>query len=186
MSRKKFTYILNWKKIYSYFFHRIFQQHHLNGTMLHRILGERLFDPHIWKPTRKSVSGGLAVGLFVALTPTVGVQMTLSIMAAYFLRVNIPAAVATCWITNPLTAPIIYPLQYRLGLWISGAPEADELVGYTGMLRHFIKYAKPLWVGSLLSAIFCATFVYIVAFFVWGLISKLKNKRTKHTKQLNL
>ncbi|MCR4321870.1 MAG: DUF2062 domain-containing protein [Candidatus Brocadiaceae bacterium] len=38
------------------------------------------------------------------------------ILAALVMRVNIPVAIAASWITNPLTAPVIYPLQYRLGI----------------------------------------------------------------------
>jgi uncharacterized protein len=181
-SLEKVKHIVKWDKVYSYFIRIIPQQHHLTGTILHRVFGERLFAPHIWKPTKISISGGLAVGIFIALTPTIGVQMILSIMAAYFLRVNIPAAIAACWITNPLTAPVIFPLQYKLGTWLSGVPEPDELTGYTGMLRHFVRYARPLWVGSLLSATFFALLVYIGSFSVWGLVSlKLRNKRTSHT-----
>ncbi len=172
---EKFKHMLNWDKIYLYFARFVPQQHHLTDTLLHRVFGERLFAPHIWKPTRVTISGGLAVGIFIALTPTIGVQMILSIMVAYFLRVNIPSAIAACWITNPLTAPVIYPLQYKLGIWLSGVPESSELSGYTGMLRHFVRYARPLWVGSLLSAVLCAAIVYAGTFFIWGFIClKLK------------
>ncbi len=164
------------KRLRAYFSRLVPKQHHLNGTLLHRIAGESLFDPRIWKPARARISGGLAVGIFVALTPTMGVQIFLAIIVAYFLRVNIPAAVAACWITNPFTAPIIYPLQYKLGIWLSGIPEKEELAGYSGMLRQFVRYAKPLWIGSLISASFCSAFLYAGVFFAWGLIKKIRKK----------
>lgn len=173
---RKIRHSINWKRLHDRFSRFIPQHHHLNDTLLHRIIGEKLFDPRIWKPTNKSISGGLAVGLFVALTPTMGVQMFLSVILAYFLRVNIPAAIVACWVTNPLTAPIIYPLQYKLGIWLSGVPRTEELAGYRGMLKHFVRYAKPLWIGSLISATFCSAFIYAGVFIVWELIGKSRKR----------
>lgn len=174
---RKIAALFNWKRVCAYLLHLAPQQHHLHGTIFHRVIGERLFDPRIWKPTKESISGGLAIGLFIALTPTIGIQMFLSIMAAYLLRVNIPAAVVSCMITNPLTAPVIYPLQYKLGIWLIGIPRADELEEYSSRLRLFIRYAKPLWVGSLISATFCAVFVYVGVLVIWERIAKfIKNK----------
>lgn len=137
------------------------------------MIGERLFDPHLWRPSRRGVAGGLAIGLFIALTPTLGVQMVLAALAAYFLRVNIPIAVLACWITNPLTAPVIYPLQYRLGLWLGGPVQAEEL--YNGALQNFISYIRPLWVGSLASGIFFSAIGYMVAFLGWTWIAKIRS-----------
>lgn len=171
---RKIKQIFKRKKLHAHFSRLVPRQHHLNGTLLHRIVGERLFDSRIWKPTKTSISGGLAVGIFVALTPTMGVQIFLAVIVSYFLRVNIPAAVAACWITNPFTAPVIYPLQYKLGIWLSGIPEREELAGYRGMLKHFVRYAKPLWIGSLISATFCSAFLYAGVFLVWGLIRKIR------------
>lgn len=174
---ERIKYITSWKKIRIYFLRRFPRRRHLRGTFLHRVIGEQLFDPRIWKPSRKGVAGGLAAGLFIAFTPTMGVQMILAGMAAYFLRVNISLALIACWITNPLTAPAIYPLQYKLGLWLSGTPTADELAEYTGMLKNFVRYAKPLWVGSLVSATFCSILAYAVIFAVWEWIARLTSKR---------
>lgn len=177
--RKKIEHIFNLKKLGLNLSRLIPRQHHLNGTIFHRVIGDRLFDPRLWKPTQKSVSAGLAIGIFIALTPTIGVQIPLIILSALFLRVNIPVALAASWVTNPLTAPVIYSLQYKLGLWLSGAPDANVLAGYTGMLRIFFRYAIPLWVGSLLSATFCSSLGYVGIFSVWGLVDKLRGKKDK-------
>ena len=99
--RKKIKQVLSLEKLGSRLSHFIPRPHHLNGTLLHRVIGERLFDPHLWKPTNKSVSAGFAIGVFIALTPTIGVQIPLIILAALFMRVNIPVALAASWITNP-------------------------------------------------------------------------------------
>ena len=174
---KKIKHILSLKKLGLRLSHFIPRPHHLNGTILHRVIGERLFDSHLWKPTNKSVSAGFAIGVFIALTPTIGVQIPLIILSALFLRVNIPVALAASWVTNPLTAPVIYSSQYKLGLWLIGAPDANVLEGYTGILRIFFRYAIPLWVGSLISSIFFSSLGYVGIFSLWGLVVKLRGKK---------
>ena len=127
------------------------RRRHLRGSWLHRLLGERLLSAELWRLRKEPVARGLALGVFVALTPTMGVQIALTLVAAFFLRVNIPVAVAACWITNPLTAPFIYTLQYKLGVWLVGAPSLEELHGYADVMKRVMRHARPLWVGSLLS-----------------------------------
>lgn len=143
------------------------RQKHLKGGRLHRLLGERLFAPELWKPSRRSIAGGLALGLFIGFTPTMGAQIILAGTAAFFLKVNLPMALAGAFVTNPFTAPVIYPLEYQLGVWLVGVPEARELEGYTGMLRNFARYAKPLWVGSVVMGGAAAALAYGLVSLVW-------------------
>ncbi|MFQ5780031.1 MAG: DUF2062 domain-containing protein [Nitrospiria bacterium] len=169
--------MINWKVLYRRLLRRLPRQRHLEDTLLHRVVGQRLFDPALWKPSRTGLAGGFALGTFIALTPTIGIQMALATICAYFLRVNIPSAVAACWITNPLTAPVVYLMHYELGLWLGATPSAAELAGHTGVLQNFVRYARPLWVGSLISGIFSAAVMYGTLFWGWGWVANLRLKR---------
>ena len=140
---------------------------HLKGGRLHRMLGDKLFAPELWKPSRETIAGGLALGIFIGLTPTMGIQIILTGLAAYFLRVNVPVAMAASLVTNPFTAGIIYPLQYQLGVWLVGVPDPEELEGYSGMLRTFTRYAKPLSVGSVLTGGVAAALAYGLVILLW-------------------
>lgn len=140
---------------------------HLKGGWLHRVLGERLFAPELWKPSRQTIAGGLALGLFIGFTPTMGAQIVLAGVVAYFLKVNIPMALAGSLVTNPFTAAIVYPLEYQLGVWLVGVPAPAELEGYTGMLHNFARYAKPLWIGSLVTGSVAAALAYGLVTLLW-------------------
>jgi uncharacterized protein (DUF2062 family) len=140
---------------------------HLKGGRLHRLLGEKLFAAELWKPSRQTIAGGLALGLFIGFTPTMGAQIILSGVAAYFLKVNIPMALAGSLVTNPFTAAIIYPLEYQFGVWLIGVPEPGELAGYTGMMRNFMRYAKPLWLGSIVTGGVAAALAYGLVTLLW-------------------
>ncbi len=69
--------------------------------------------------TPKQVALGLAVGVFVAFTPSLGMQMIVAAVLATVLYANRAAAVAAVWITNPLTVLPVYVLTYRVGCYMT-------------------------------------------------------------------
>ncbi len=165
------------KRRYYKWLRHIPRRKHLKGGHLHRLLGEKLFAKELWKPSRKTVAGGLALGLFIGFTPTMGAQIILSGIAAFFLRVNIPMALLGSLVTNPFTAAIVYPLEYQLGVWMSGVPKPSDLEGYTGMMRSFARYAKPLWIGSLAMGGVAAALAYGLVTLLWKEAVHLREKR---------
>ncbi len=78
---------------------------------------ERMIDRRMWQPCRDSVAGGMAIGLFFAMMFMPG-QMIAAALAAIGARVNVPFAVAACWVTNPFTSPFIRLSQLKFGHWL--------------------------------------------------------------------
>lgn len=72
--------------------------------------------------TPEQIAGGGAIGLFVAMTPTIGIQTYIAVPVAALFKVNIIAAAITVWVTNPVTAPFIYGFNYLLGAKLLGYP----------------------------------------------------------------
>ncbi len=70
----------------------------------------------------EQIAWGAAVGFFVAMTPTMGIQMCLAVPIAALFKINKVAAAATVWLTNPVTAPFIYGVNYMMGAKILGYP----------------------------------------------------------------
>ncbi|ROQ91157.1 DUF2062 domain-containing protein [Desulfosoma caldarium] len=74
----------------------------------------------------KEIALGFALGLFVGMSPTLGFQMALAVVSAALLGWNKWSAAAGVWITNPITAPFVYGINYWVGskliLWVF--PEA--------------------------------------------------------------
>ena len=77
----------------------------------------------------RAIAGGLALGTFIAFTPTVGVQLILAFVAATFFNLNRPAAMIPVWITNPITVAPIYTFSYWLGATVWGGPPLSEVSG---------------------------------------------------------
>lgn len=65
--------------------------------------------------TPERIAWGVALGTFIGMTPTVGLQMTIAVGVATFLRGNRLAAVAMVWISNPLTVVPIYWIDHIVG-----------------------------------------------------------------------
>jgi len=58
---------------------------------------------------------GIAIGILVAWSPTIGIQTVIALALAFLLRANKFLAVTFVWISNPLTLiPIYYP-NYLVG-----------------------------------------------------------------------
>jgi uncharacterized protein (DUF2062 family) len=62
-----------------------------------------------------SIALGTGIGMFVAFTPTIPLQMAISFVVAWICRVNKTAAVIPAWVTNPITAPPIFYAEYLTG-----------------------------------------------------------------------
>jgi len=67
------------------------------------------------KGGQEAVARGIAIGLFIGLTPTVGIQTALMITACMLLAGNFPAAFAVSFVSNPLTMAPLYWAFHELG-----------------------------------------------------------------------
>ncbi|WP_158501560.1 DUF2062 domain-containing protein [Vitiosangium sp. GDMCC 1.1324] len=67
------------------------------------------------------IAGGMALGLFIALLPIMGLQLPLALVIAELLRrlthfqLSRVAAAAGVWLNNPVTAAPVYGLCYLVG-----------------------------------------------------------------------
>ncbi len=124
---------------------------------------------------RRSVARGTGVGLFVALTPTVGVQTWMMLGGCLLMRGNFPAAFVVSWISNPITVAPLYMGYHALGETVFGpiVNAGMQLAGYDENLALEIVYVA---LGSLLVALPIAVAGY--ALLLWGWRSWIVQRRT--------
>lgn len=65
-------------------------------------------DPHY-------VALGMAIGVFVAITPTIPFHTILAIVLALIFKASKPAAVLGVWVSNPFTVVFLYIACYKVG-----------------------------------------------------------------------
>ena len=86
-----------------------------------RFMGSMLHDPNLWHLNRHSVARAMAIGLFVSMLP-LPMQMLISASVAMPARANLPISVGLVWLTNPVTMPMIFFAEYKVGTLLLGAP----------------------------------------------------------------
>jgi uncharacterized protein len=75
----------------------------------------------------EAIAGGLAIGSFIAFTPTFGIQLLLAYMAATLCRASRAAAIVPVWITNPLSLAAVYASTYSIGLLFVDGPSVGHV-----------------------------------------------------------
>jgi hypothetical protein len=151
--------------------------------------GSALQHHNLWHLNRRSVAGGVAVGLFCGLVPG-PLQMLSAALLAVVLRVNLPVAAATTWYTNPLTIVPLYYAAYKLGLFVTGgapdgaaAPPLDlswsNMGEWIPMLAQWMSaMGKPFVLGLLLLAAILSVVGYFLVLGAWRLaVSSAWRKR---------
>ncbi|GJQ58944.1 MAG: DUF2062 domain-containing protein [Candidatus Scalindua sp. AMX11] len=155
--------------------------------------------------TPKAISLGVAIGIFIAFTPTIGLQIFIAAFFSIIFNANRAAAVAFVWITNPLTMPFIYGFTYRIGNFFWGGPplvkvkqlllKADYTLDKQGIwgvydkLKILLSLGKdifiPLSIGGTIIGIFAGSLSYVV---VLKTIKYYRNRvrATAHRKKLTL
>jgi uncharacterized protein len=131
----------------------------------------------------EAIARGLAIGLFVAFTPTIGVQLILAAFLATFFGASRAAALVPVWITNPVTIPPIYGFTYLVGSWFIPGPPAGRITEVlSGLARRLRKLEfwdiidqvravmalgreifLPLWIGGVVVGLLAALTIYFPA-----------------------
>jgi len=142
-----------------------------------RWVGPALQHPRLWHITRRGVALGVALGIFFGLLIQVA-QIPFSAAAAVVLRANIPAAVASTLVTNPVTFAPIYYAAYHLGAMLRGEegnPQDLKQVAATGAddertwMERIAALGKPLLLGLVILACSMGALAYLLVSGLWRL-----------------
>ena len=68
----------------------------------------------------REIALGFALGIFIGMTPTMGIQMPIAVFFAAMLKWSKISAAFGVWITNPFTSPFIYGFTYIVGAKVLG------------------------------------------------------------------
>jgi len=145
-----------------------------------RRLAPAMQHPRLWRLTRRGVALGVAIGVFFGLLIPIA-QIPLSAAAAIVLRANIPTAVASTLVSNPVTYAPLYYAAYRIGSAILGeeaprqeaAPAAPREPGFTGWLAYgwdrVAALGRPLLLGMAVMASVAGLAAWLLVTGLWRL-----------------
>ena len=138
-----------------------------------RPIAGRILVPSLWRFNRRSVPRGVALGLVAGILFPFA-HMPLAAGLALPFRANVPVAVSTTLLNNPVTIGPLLWAAYRIGHWIlrldaavPGRPIARGVGGHAGLLHWLAAGGPPIMVGLLVLASVLATVGYLVTGWAW-------------------
>ena len=117
----------------------------------------------------REIALGFALGIMVGMTPFMGLHMAIAVPLAALLKWNKFSAALAVWISNPLSAPVIYGITYYTGarvLFIQNGyklPLTFNLEALLYTLRSAPEIIGILTVGGVVVGLPLAVFGYYFA-----------------------
>jgi uncharacterized protein (DUF2062 family) len=134
--------------------------------------------------TPQQISCGLALGVFIGMTPFLGFHTAIAVMLASLFKWNKITAGLGVFVTNPLTAPLVYPLTLQLGAAVTGFSEPIrwlkllEQGGFVDMMKNSPWILVDMLIGGAIVGVPLALVVYFVAL-RWVLSARKRMQQRK-------
>ena len=126
---------------------------------------------------RKMISRGVVLGIFIAFIP-MPMQMGAVLLFMPLFKFNVPIALAMCWLSNPITMPPMYYIEYQLGSFILGIqPEPVEL-SLEWFSNNMDDIFIPLYFGTLIFSVVGSSLAYWAVHHFWK--SSVHRDKKKH------
>lgn len=165
---------------------------HIHGNRWLRWLAPHLSHPRLWHFSRRGVAIGVALGVFFGLLIPIA-QIPFAAGMAILLRANVPAAVGSTLVTNPVTFAPIYVLAHRVGASLLGEdksppvqappgsdPEAIRALGWwRAAWDGVLGLGRPLLLGLSIFAVVAGLLTYWGIMLLWRLRTAWNWKRRR-------
>lgn len=148
---------------------RISRQFRRNRTAWYlRPFSAALRHPMYFAVNRRSITGALAIGVFVSMLPVPG-HTPIALIVALLLGVNLGVTALAAWANSPLTLVPVFYFEYRFGAWLLRMPSRPWPESVTAeWLRAQIAFIwKPLFLGALITATLVAGLLYLGVNAIW-------------------
>ncbi|MFY9943230.1 MAG: DUF2062 domain-containing protein [Desulfobacterales bacterium] len=138
----------------------------------------------------REIALGLALGLFVGMTPLMGFHTAIAVFFAAIFKWNKISSAVGVWVSNPLTAPFVYSATYVVGAKVSGSARPFTPPGelsFSIILNLLQKTPEIFWtliVGGVILGLPLAALGYYFAYqsvlkYQQGLRAKIAEKIEK-------
>ncbi len=163
---------------------KIFKKKQSNGKIKDFIHKYKI--PHEYLAiNRKAISRGVLIGLFWGFIP-MPMQMLAVVAVTPFIKFNIPIAMSMVWLSNPITMPFMYYMEYQTGNFLLGYEGLDNIdLTLNWFSDNWNKILTPLYVGTIPYSIGVSTLIYFLINKLWiDSVRKEKLLRFKRYKRI--
>jgi len=130
--------------------------------------------------SRRSVTRGVGIGLFWGFIP-MPMQMAAVLATTPFIRFNVPIAISMVWLSNPVTMPPMYYMEYLTGNFLLGREGIQDIeLTLEWFQNHIGDIFVPLYVGTAFYSIVVSGLIYLGLNWLWiHSVKKEKHEREK-------
>jgi uncharacterized protein (DUF2062 family) len=127
-------------------------------------------DPHY-------IAMGMAIGVFVGITPTMPFHTVIAVALAFILRGSKAAAALGVWFCNPITAPFFYLGSYKTGMFIFGNSAPFD-VKYESILE-LLKLGMDVTMAMIAGGVILGIVPGIAAYFITRkIMTTIRSRKT--------
>jgi hypothetical protein len=147
-----------------------------------QFLGNTLHLACLWQLNRRTIPTAVAIGLFIMWLPVPFHVLLVALLVVLF-RANLPVALVTAFINNPLTMGPMYYADYKLGVLLLHSPVKHfKFEASLHWLSHgFLPLWKPLMAGAFSLAFVSALVGFYGLHLLWrmSILQHLKARRKR-------
>ncbi|KIM08715.1 MAG: flagellar biosynthesis protein FlhF [Sulfurovum sp. FS06-10] len=127
---------------------------------------------------RKSISKGVLIGLMIGFIP-MPLQMAVVLAFTPIVKFNVPIALSMVWLSNPLTMPFMYYMEYQTGNYLLGLEGLNNIeLSLDWFSNHWDAILVPLYVGTIPYSLGVSPLIYLLINKLW-IISVQREKPSK-------
>jgi len=116
---------------------------------------------------RRSITWGIFWGLLIGFIP-MPFQMVAVLALTPFTQFNVPIAISMVWLSNPITMPFMYYMEYQTGNFILGKPPLPDVqLTLDWFSNHWDDIIVPLYVGTLPYSLVVSALVALTINWCW-------------------
>jgi uncharacterized protein len=155
---------------------KIFKKKKKSSSKLDAFIDKYHIPREYLSTNRKSVCTALFIGIFIGLIP-MPFQMLLVLAMIPFFKFNVPLAISMVWLSNPLTMPFMYYLEYKTGAFLLGMSPLHVELTMEWFHQHLGEIFIPLYTGTLFYSLTLSPSVYFIVNWLW--IHSVKQEQRK-------
>jgi len=162
---------------------KIFKKQNNKPSKIDKLLDKYNLPRAYFAKNRKSITRGISIGAFWALIP-MPMQMAGVMAVTPFVKFNVPIAIAVVWLSNPITYPPMFYIEYVTGNWLLGR---DSLANIELSMEWFKANWDLIATSMYTGALFYATVVNFIMYHAlnWLWIRSVKKHQERKSKKGN-
>ena len=110
------------------------------------------------------VSLGMAIGIFVSLTPTLPFHTLIAVALAFILRGSKRASIIGVWFCNPVTLPLFYVADYKVGRLLISTTSTFDFRNQTA--SELIKVGLDIFYAMMAGGVIIGLVFAVIAYFI--------------------